>query len=54
MIEGIGARYQIRAADVAKLVPFEFLNYVGAEISYRLERRVNFELRLRACRSCSK
>jgi hypothetical protein len=37
MIEGIGARYQIRAADVEELVPFEFMSYLGVEIAYRID-----------------
>lgn len=32
LIEGTAARYQIRAADVEQLLPFEFMNYVGVEV----------------------
>ncbi len=32
LIEGIGARYQIRSEDVEQLLPFQFMNYLGVEI----------------------
>jgi hypothetical protein len=44
MIEGIGARYQIRAADVEKLTPFEFLNYLGVEITYRIDSETSLRV----------
>jgi hypothetical protein len=36
LIEGIAARYLIRQADVISLGPFEFINYIGAEVTYRV------------------
>lgn len=36
LMEGIGARYQIRAADVERLEPFLFMNYLGVEVVYRV------------------
>jgi hypothetical protein len=40
LIEGVAARYMIRAQDVLQLEDFEFLNYVGAELSYRIDDEV--------------
>lgn len=37
LMEGTAARYQIRAEDVERLVPFEFMNYVGVEVVCRIE-----------------
>jgi hypothetical protein len=37
MIEGLGARYQIRAADVEEIAPFAFMNHVGVRIAYRID-----------------
>jgi hypothetical protein len=31
-IEGIGARYQLRAQDVSQVTPFHFMNYLGFEV----------------------
>lgn len=42
LIEGIGARYQIRAEDVEILTPFEYKNYVGAEIICKIDSQTNF------------
>jgi hypothetical protein len=36
LMEGVAARYMIRAADVVDLRPFAFVNYVGAEIAFRI------------------
>lgn len=36
LIEGVGARYQILACDVERLAPFQFMNYLGIEIVYRI------------------
>jgi hypothetical protein len=36
LIEGIGARYQIRSEDVEQLLPFQFMNYLGVEIVCRI------------------
>lgn len=36
LMEGTAARYQIRAEDVVKVVPFEFMNYVGVEVVCRV------------------
>ncbi len=38
MIEGIGARYQIRAEDVKELKTFEYMNYLGVEIIYQIDQ----------------
>jgi hypothetical protein len=37
MMEGIGARYQICAANVETITPFEFMNHIGAQIAYRID-----------------
>ncbi|MEQ9412049.1 MAG: hypothetical protein RIK87_30335 [Fuerstiella sp.] len=42
MIEGIGARYQIRADDVVVLRPFRFMNYVGAEVVCQIDDDTQF------------
>ncbi|MCA9026325.1 MAG: hypothetical protein KDA86_14050 [Planctomycetaceae bacterium] len=39
MIEGLGARYQVRAADVVDIAPFQFMNYLGVKISYRINSK---------------
>ena len=44
MIEGIGARYQIRAADVENLEAFEFMNYIGAEMTYRIDESISLTI----------
>jgi hypothetical protein len=44
MIEGIGARYQIRAEDVERIGPFEFLNYLGVEIVYRTDEETSLHI----------
>jgi hypothetical protein len=44
MIEGIAARYQIRAADIEELAPFEWMNYVGVEISYRIDPQTRLQV----------
>ena len=44
MIEGIGARYQVRAADVEKLEPFEFMNFVGVELDYRIDSQTHLRV----------
>jgi hypothetical protein len=36
LLEGVSARYLIRAEDVTDLKPFQFMSYVGAEITYRI------------------
>lgn len=43
-IEGIGARYQIRAADVEKLEPFGFMAYLGAEITCRIDSQTRLRI----------
>jgi hypothetical protein len=40
LIEGVAARYMIRAEDVTELKPFQFMNYVGAEIVFRINDSV--------------
>ena len=44
LIEGIGARYQVRADDVTHLAEFEFMNYLGAEISCRIDDETELEM----------
>ncbi|MBD3672114.1 MAG: hypothetical protein HUJ26_01195 [Planctomycetaceae bacterium] len=43
LIEGIGARYQICSEDVTHLAEFEFMNYLGAEISCRIDDETELE-----------
>ena len=43
VIEGIGARYQMRAADV-HVEPFEFMNYVGADITCRIDSQTQLRV----------
>ena len=35
-VEGLAARYLIREADVLSCGHFEFMNYIGAEVTYRV------------------
>jgi len=44
LIEGVGARYQIRTSDVERLAPFQFMNYLGIEIVYRIGPDVRLHL----------
>ena len=44
LMEGVAARYQIRAEDVVNLRPFQFMNYVGAEITYRIGDHLTLSL----------
>lgn len=37
LMEGLGARYQIRAEDVEQLAPFEFMNYLGVQLTCRID-----------------
>lgn len=37
IIEGVAARYHICEEDVVRIAPFVFVNYVGADISYRID-----------------
>jgi len=37
LVEGVAARYQIRAADVERLIRYQYKNYVGADITYRID-----------------
>ena len=46
LIDGIGARYQIRADDVELLEPFVFTNYVGAEIVCRINAHTKLHFAL--------
>ena len=46
LMEGQGARYQIRADDVEKLLPFEFMNYLGAEIVCRIDSQTHLRVAL--------
>ena len=41
LIEGVAARYMIRADDVTDLRAFQFLNYVGAEITFRINGKTS-------------
>lgn len=44
VMEGTAARYQIRAEDVELLEPFEFMNYVGVQIGFRIENKAHLQL----------
>jgi hypothetical protein len=44
LIEGIAARYMIRSSDVTDLQPFQYLNYVGAELTYRIDDQTTLSL----------
>lgn len=44
LIEGVAARYMIRAQDINSVEPFEFMNYVGAKIDYRISDNVSLSL----------
>jgi len=44
LIEGVGARYQIRAADVRMLAPFTFKNYLGVEIAYQIDPHTQLQI----------
>jgi hypothetical protein len=44
LIEGIAARYMIRAKDVTDLRPFQFMNYVGAEITFRINDKTSLSI----------
>lgn len=44
LIEGIAARYMIRSSDVTDLQPFQYLNYVGAELTYRIDSKTTLSL----------
>lgn len=44
LVEGIGARYQICSEDVTHLAEFEFMNYLGAEISCRIDDETELEI----------
>lgn len=44
LLEGTGARYRIRAEDVSYLAPFQFMNYVGAEIRCRVDDEVELHV----------
>jgi hypothetical protein len=44
LLEGVAARYLIRAEDVTDLKPFQFMSYVGAEITYRIGETTGLSL----------
>lgn len=44
LMEGVAARYMIRAADVADLRPFQFMNYHGAEITFRINDKTSLTI----------
>ena len=44
VIEGVSCRYQILAADVEDIQPFEFMNLYGAEVQYRITPTVSLRL----------
>lgn len=46
MIEGIGARYQIRARDVESLNAYQFMNYMGVEITCRIDENTTLDIAL--------
>ena len=43
-MEGVAARYMIRAADVADLRPFQFMNYNGAKITFRIDDKTSLTI----------
>jgi hypothetical protein len=44
LVEGTGARYQIRADDVSAIRPYTFANYVGAAIDYRIDEETQLSI----------
>ncbi|MDB4637349.1 MAG: hypothetical protein P8M30_10420 [Planctomycetaceae bacterium] len=44
LIEGIGARYQICAVDVTHFSEFQFMNYLGAAISCRINESTELNI----------
>ncbi len=44
IVRNAGARYLIRAEDVADFRPFQFMNYVGAEITFRISEEVSLSI----------
>lgn len=44
LLEGVAARYMIRAEDVTDLREFEFMSYVGAELTFRISETVCLSL----------
>lgn len=46
MIDGTAARYQIRARDVESLNAYQFMNYMGVEITCRIDEHTTLEIAL--------
>lgn len=46
LIEGTAATYRIRASDVLEVSSFEFMNYVGADITCRIDDKTSFRFGL--------
>jgi hypothetical protein len=44
LIEGIAARYLIRGIDVTDFRAFQFMNYVGAEITFRINDKASLSI----------
>jgi hypothetical protein len=44
LIEGVAARYLVRAIDVTDFRPFQFMNYVGAEITFRINDKASLSI----------
>lgn len=40
LIEGISARYKILESDVRRLRPFEYINYIGVEVTYLIGNEI--------------
>lgn len=36
LVEGLGARYQVLANDVTAFAPFQFMNYIGVDLTYKI------------------
>lgn len=48
LMEGMGARYQIRESDVRMIAPFRWMNYTGVELLFRIDAQT--ELRVAMAR----
>ena len=44
LVEGVAARYLIRAEDVTDFRPFQFMNYVGAEITFCIGDQISLNI----------
>ncbi|KAA5547070.1 hypothetical protein FYK55_01230 [Roseiconus nitratireducens] len=43
-IEGVSARYQVQRRDVLAIEPFQFMNYLGAELEYRIDDETSLRI----------